>query len=68
MSNDWKWSNDFAVVLPGHVQFGAETDKDAKKQSKEPVFFSNPPSAFAKQLIASHETDDYDQTLAMLKG
>jgi len=54
--------------LEGHVMFvGDDADKNSGKNADESIVFSNPPSPFAKQLLASYETDDYDKTLAMLK-
>ena len=47
---------------------GDNADKNSGKNADESIVFSNPPSPFAKQLLASYETDDYDKTLAMLKG
>ena len=52
----------------GHVMFGNGNEKESGNKSAEPIVFSNPQSPFAKQLLKSHQTEDYGGTLALLKG
>lgn len=53
--------------LEGHVMFGNGNEKESGNKSAEPIVFSNPQSPFAKQLLKSHQTEDYGGTLALLK-
>jgi hypothetical protein len=43
------------------------SDSDERKGEKK-VFFVNPLSPFAKQLLSGSETDEHSKTMTILKG